>query len=266
LPRPRAEREGVLIGPGRLLVKARGLASIARSAARDRGIRFVIGRGADYAISFWAAHYYGRRPPRETFDVLGRSYRYFYHLYNITWKNERAVEIAVARDFVEHHPSDQVLEVGNVLSWYGPVRHDVLDKYEVMRGVINDDIIDFEPGHRYDAIVAISTMEHVGWDETPRDPTKVLRAIDHLKRLLAPGGRMLITAPLGYNAALDAALGDGTLRFTRQSFMKRVGRTRWREASWEEVKDLAYVTDGGATGLLIAVHDQPESPALVAES
>ena len=81
----------------------------------------------------------------------------------------------MARDFLEHHSSGKVLEVGNVLSWYGPVHHDVLDKYEVTSGVINQDVVDFVPRHQYNVIVAISTIEHVGWDETPRDPTKVLR-------------------------------------------------------------------------------------------
>jgi len=223
---------------------------------RDRGVGFVAKRAADYFVSFWAAQYYSRRPPRETFEVLGRRYRYFYHLYNITWKNERAVEIAVAKDFVASHPSDNMLEVGNVLSWYGSGRHDVLDKYEEAPGVINEDIVDFSPGRPYDVIVAISTIEHVGWDETPRDPTKVVRAIERLKELLAPGGTMLVTAPVGYNPALDAALEDGTVSFTTQAYMKRVGRTRWREASWGEVMGARYTEDRGAEGLLVAIHER----------
>lgn len=236
--------------------KLRAIASIARAVARDRGIGYIAWRGADYAVSFWLARYYALRPPRETFDAFGRSYRYFYHLYNITWKNERAVEIPVARDFLASHPSDAMLEVGNVLSWYGPVRHDILDKYEEGDGVINEDIVDFMPTRRYDVIVAISTMEHVGWDESPRDPPKVLRAIEHLKQLLAPGGVMLITVPIGYNQALDASLDEGTLCFPRQSFLKRVGLTRWREAPWDEVRDAPYSSRRGASGLLLGIFER----------
>src|SRR5258706_16453686 len=92
-----------------VLAKARGLTSIARSALGDRGPLFVVARGADYAVSFWTAQYYNRVKPRETFSALGRDYSYFYHLYNVTWKNERAVEIAVALDFLEQHPSENVL-------------------------------------------------------------------------------------------------------------------------------------------------------------
>lgn len=241
-----------------MLGKARAFRSIAQSALRDRGPGFVVGRAADYAFSFWTVQYYKRLKRRETFSALGRTYPYFYHLYNITWKNERAVEIAVAREFMDQHPSASTLEVGNVLSWYRPAHHDVLDKYEVANGVINEDVVDFDPGHTYDVIVSISTLEHVGWDETPRDPTKLLRAAEHLKQLVSPGGSMLVTVPLGYNPGLDAALGDGTLRFTRQCFMRRLARTRWSEATWADVKEVKFdYPYRGANGLLIGIYERP---------
>lgn len=245
-----------------MLRRTKAVWSITRSALRDHGVGFVVRRAADYGVSFWTAQYYARLRPRETFSALGRAYPYFYHLYNITWKTERAVEIAVALDFIERNAAASVLEVGNVLSWYRPVAHDVLDKYEVADGVINEDVVDFDPGHAYDAIVAVSTLEHVGWDETPRDPPKVLRAVEHLKQLLAPGGSMLVTVPIGYNPGLDAMLGDGTLHFTRQCFMKRHARTRWREAPWDEVKDMRYGhPHRGANALMIGIFDEPTSPA-----
>lgn len=82
-----------------------------------------------------------------------------------------------------------MLEVGDVLSHYFPIHHDVVDKYQVAPGVINQDIAEFIPPERYDLILSISTPEDVGWDETPREPDKLLRAIEHLRnRCLAPGG------------------------------------------------------------------------------
>jgi hypothetical protein len=57
----------------------------------------------------------------------------------------------------------------------------VADKYEVSPGVINKDIVEFVPPQKYDLIVSISTLEHVGWNEQPREPTKLLRAIEHLR-------------------------------------------------------------------------------------
>ena len=44
-----------------------------------------------------------------------------------------------------------------------------------------------------------------------RDDAKALRAFQHLRTLLAPGGRALVTFPLGYNPKLDAAVWDGRL-------------------------------------------------------
>ena len=113
-------------------------------------------------------------------------------------------------------------------------------------------------GDPYDVIVAISTLEHVGWDERPRDATKAPRAIEHLKQLLAPGGTMLITVPLGHNPGIDAGIADGTLRFTRQCFMKRLGRTRWREATWDEVKALDFPSPyRGAKAIMIGIYEAP---------
>jgi len=235
--------------------KARTFASIALAALRDRGPAFVARRAADYAASFVAARYYARVPPKETFTALGRDHAYFYHLYNITWKNERAVEVAVALDFVDRHAGARLLEVGNALSWYRAWPHDVLDKYEAARGVLNEDIVEFAPTQRYDAIVSVSTLEHVGWDETPRDPPKVLRAFARLHELLAPGGAMLVTVPLGYNPTLDAALREGALGFARSAFMLRTARTRWREAAWHEVAHVEYDRPfRGANALWIGLH------------
>ena len=66
----------------------------------------------------------------KAFSMNGQEYPYFVHPYNRTWANERAVEIPVVRSFLEESQGKRVLEVGNVLSHYGPVTHQVLDKYE----------------------------------------------------------------------------------------------------------------------------------------
>jgi len=53
-------------------------------------------------------------------------------------------------------------------------------------------------------IVSISTIEHVGWDETPRDPKKIPLALENLAtKCLAPGGEIVVTLPIGYNTYLD---------------------------------------------------------------
>jgi hypothetical protein len=220
------------------LSKAKTFFLIATSALKDKGLYFFLERFADYLISFWTWQYYKRYPPSHTFTLQGERYKYFYNLYNITWKNERALEIPVAWDEVEKYRGKKILEVGNVLSWYFQVQHDVLDKYEVAEGVINEDIVEFKPAEKYDLILSISTLEHVGWDETPREPRKVLDAVERLKGLLNAGGKLLITVPLGYNTALDEFLRDGSLDFTNKFFMKRVSKkTEWAEIDEQKALD-----------------------------
>ena len=58
-------------------------------------------------------------------------------------------------------------------------------------------------------IMSISTMEHVGWDESPRDPNKIPLALENLRlKCLAPGGEIVVTVPIGYNAYLDKLLKE----------------------------------------------------------
>ena len=78
---------------------------------------------------FWSAFYFGNNK-------------------NTSWKN--------------------IFEVGSVLSHYFPINHDVLDKYEKGHGVINQDVVDFKPHNKYDLIVSISTLEHVGFDDNTK--------------------------------------------------------------------------------------------------
>ena len=53
----------------------------------------------------------------------------FCHLYNLTWFNERTIELAVAFDFLEGRKGSG-LEIGNVLGHYRPFTHHVIDRYE----------------------------------------------------------------------------------------------------------------------------------------
>jgi hypothetical protein len=172
-----------------------------------------------------------RRTPlrSESFELWGDRWAYFVHPYNTTWKNERAVELAVAQEFL-NTVSGRGLEFGNVLSHYGLGAADtVVDKYERAPGVLNEDIVDFDPGVRYDFIVSISTLEHVGWDESPREPQKVLRAFDHLRRLLASDGSLLITTPMGVNPSLDKAILGHAWPVLKQATLVRDG-PRWRQS------------------------------------
>jgi hypothetical protein len=166
------------------------------------------------------------------FSFMGTRHAYVIHPFILD--NERAVEVALAREFLSDRKGT-ILEVGNVLANFMSLPHDVVDKYEKAPGVINEDIIAYAPGKKYDVIVTVSTLEHVGWDETPRTPEKILQAIAHLKSLLADGGELLATMPIDYNSYLDKVIRENQTGFTRVNFLIRISSdNRWREASFDE--------------------------------
>jgi hypothetical protein len=189
-----------------------------------------------------------------TFLVPGKTYRYFDTVK--TWYNERAIEIPIVMEMVRRYQGTNILEIGNVLSNHVRFEHDILDKYENAKGIINEDVVNFRPEKRYDLIVSISTLEHVGWDEKPRDNMKIPRAIENMKALITSrGGMIIITLPLGYNSTLDKLLKDGIIRFSKQYHLLRISKgNEWKQASWEDVKVAKYNTPlPFANGLLIGI-------------
>ena len=189
-----------------------------------------------------------------SFTARGVDYRYFYHAYNQTYSNERAVEIPIIWSIVQRVPPEGVLEVGNVLSHYFPTRHAVVDKYEQAPGVHNVDVVDFHPTQSYDLIISISTLEHVGFNEKPLEPEKPWRAIGHLRRCLAPQGRLVVTLPIGYNPHLDRMLHEGRIPLDDPLCLRRISAVnRWRETSWEDVRRARYGHPyRNANGLIVA--------------
>ena len=178
----------------------------------------------------------------DTFEFQGTTYNYFFHAYCTTWRNERTVAVPIIWNLVRRfeEQNKKILEVGNVLSYYFKVNHDILDKYEIMDGVINEDVIDFKPAKQYDLIVSIVTLEHVGWSESPKDPAKVIRAFENLKSLLSPGGQLVVVMGLGLNDQFDKSLRGKKIEFTDQRFMKHLKGYEWQEATLEDVKDVKY--------------------------
>jgi SAM-dependent methyltransferase len=175
------------------------------------------------------------------FRFRGRGYAYFFHPYQVAGLTERTVEIPIAVELVRAFPPDSVLEIGNVLNHYVDVNHDIVDKYEVGRGVENTDVLDYRPEKHYDLIVSISTLEHVGWDDPPRDELKWLRALRHLRTLLTPTGVLFATIPVGWNPHVDAALRAGVPEFDELYGMRRLTRENdWTEAQLVEVLDAEY--------------------------
>ncbi|TAK16890.1 MAG: hypothetical protein EPO37_07710, partial [Nitrosarchaeum sp.] len=77
--------------------------------------------------------------------------------------NERSVEIPLAIDMLKKNNGKNILEIGNVTSNYCNIPHIVVDKYEKETNIINQDVIDFNSKAKFDLIISISTLEHVGW-------------------------------------------------------------------------------------------------------
>jgi hypothetical protein len=169
--------------------------------------------------------------PKRTFRYKGEELPYVYHRYNMTWASERCVEVPIGRWWANRFNSGAVLEVGNVLSHYGPVQHQILDKFEKGAGVINEDIVTFRPGQKYELIFSISTFEHIGFDDEAEgsSATKILEAIEACRALLAPSGVLVITIPINYNPELDTLIAENRLPSKDRTFLFRRGYTDWFE-------------------------------------
>ena len=76
-----------------------------------------------------------------------------YAHYNVTWCNERAVEVPLGRWYLEQAApqASRVLKVDHVLGRYGNHDHAVLDKYETAAGVISEDLTAWQT-RRFDLI------------------------------------------------------------------------------------------------------------------
>ena len=219
-----------------------------RDHAREEGVGRVMARMARWARA-------AAVPRGGEFALGDDSYPLLRRAYGLTWVTERAVEVPVAQRLLERHSGERVLEVGNVLSHYMPVEHEVVDKYERAAGVRNVDIFDLSAEPAYDLVIAISTLEHVGRDESPREPARAVRAFEHLRDLLRPGGTLFATVPAGYNAELDAALATGPHE------LRAMQRAPWREVDPAEALECPYdFLTYSASAVLFVMADSLRSP------
>jgi hypothetical protein len=210
-----------------------------KASARARGPWVTAGRTLEVAAGQLMFPLLRRRNAGRTFQVGGRSLPYTMARFNNTFKNERCVEVSLAADFLAG-VSGRVLEVGNVLSNYGIRTSDVLDKYERLPGIINQDIVGYEPDEPFDAVVSISTLEHVGWDEVPRQPERVRSAFDAVIRSAGTTGSVLISTPLGYNTELDDFLVSDPPPLMNHCLIRTSRQNDWEEAEIADGVRLTY--------------------------
>jgi cyclopropane fatty-acyl-phospholipid synthase-like methyltransferase len=143
---------------------------------------------------------------------------------------------------VEKYKNKKILEIGNVLSHYIETAHDVLDKYELAPGVINEDVVDFRPKKKYDLIISVSTMEHVGWTYgEKRDSKKFLKGLNNLKSLLKKNGKIVVTFPVHYREDLTNLIRTNKMPLKEEYFLKRVSYLN----DWKQI-DKAEALAGAA--------------------
>ena len=223
-----------------------------RCYVRDYGVGTLtlnLGRRASQHARY---HRDRRRAHPPAFTWQGTELHHFWHEYNRTWLSERALEIPIAREFLAGFTAEsRGLEIGNVLGHYQAIGHRVVDKYERSPAVENIDVVDVTITEPLDFVIALSTLEHVGWDEPVRDVAKAPSALDHLRSLLRPdGGRLLLTAPLGHNPGLDARLLAPDSGAVSADIYVRDRRDRWEWVDRPEPWQIRYLYDLRSAGCL----------------
>ena len=210
------------------------------------------------AAGVWLAS--GHRGGRSTFELAGETYDYFRHLYNVTWLNERRVEIPIMRAVLARGLDARILEIGNVLSHYDEsFRHPVVDRYERPKreNAYAEDAETFTHGSPYDLIVSISTFEHIGQDELPRDDEKIGRTMLHVRELLSPHGELVFTAPIGYSQPLDRLVDEGD-GFAERLCLRRINAgNEWVEADWSDVRGTAFHHPYPFANAIVVAHVRP---------
>ncbi len=176
------------------------------------------------------------------FKYKGENYFYFINRYSFTWANERSIEVPIFKKILDEalFKNKSVLEIGCVLNHYFPNQNQwkVVDKYEKFVGVNNLDICDFKNG-KYDTIISISTMEHVGFEEDG-DWTKFKKAFENIvKNLLNKNGVFIFSIPLGYNQKLDEELFSGKYKL-KIDYMLRTSTDSWKMVDKNRAKLAKY--------------------------
>ncbi len=201
--------------------------------------------------------------PKRTFEFRGNSLPCFYHRYNVTWAGERAVEVPIANWYLKQFPASDVLEVGNVLSHYFPVSHDILDKFEKGKGIVNEDIVDFTPPKQYGLVLSISTFEHIGFDDEASEPSgqKIRKAVSSCLQHLRADGRLVLTVPLNYNPDLDRMIQDGGLKASAEFYLRRVQPLTWESSTQAEAFKHGYGTPFPYANAILVAEFRKNNPA-----
>lgn len=168
-----------------------------------------------------------------TFSWCGKIYPYLSATYGTTRMTERAVEVPIALSLLNE--AVNVLEIGAVLPHYLPCwpnpAHTVIDLYEVYPGVVNADVLTYEPDGYFDLIICISTLDHLN------NAKEVRTAVNNMKSWLRKDGLLFITIPanqppsVGGGAWLDSLVLDGVFDMN----LTRMDKVSPHNHGWQQV-------------------------------
>lgn len=179
-------------------------------------------------------------------QFIYKNYRYNYCLekYNLSWRNERTLEIPIIQQLIKDNLELNILEIGCVLKHYksSPINDwTIIDKYEQFDNVINEDIVKYKPEKKFDLIVSVSTIEHIGIDDGTTNPGKAIYAINHVvDNFLNKNGRFAFTIPIGYNKRLDQCIFNNEISISEKYYFLRISKSEWKEVAESRILDAIY--------------------------
>lgn len=152
-----------------------------------------------------------------TFQINDLSLRYAREMFNDAWSNERSVEVALGRWFLDRFPTPKarqiasgmmqgpglpVLEVGCVMPYYGRATHEIIDLADEHPSSRKVNALDMDYAGRN--VLAISTLEHMHTREYSNGSD--MDGVTCLTKILTSATNYCITFPTQYNDGLTAYL------------------------------------------------------------
>lgn len=244
----------------KLAVELARYGAAARHRARSEGLGTAVVAGSRLVAAHVGHPVTVARRAGRTFPALGTELAYETTRYNNSWLNERTVEVPLVRHVLAQRRPRSVLEIGNVLGHYRlealqGVEHAVVDRYEQVDDVLNEDARSYRAERHFEAVVSVSTLEHVGFDEPEQDPDGPVRALETMREHLADDGVLLVAVPLGYNPSLDDAVGDGRFACPEQFCLRRTTKdNQWVQDDVAACLGLRYGSPfSGANAVYVGV-------------
>ncbi len=160
--------------------------------------------------------------------------KYFgYHPYNNPAYSERNVELPLAFWFLDYFKTDlrNVIEVGEVTSFYRPPQHAIYDIAAEKTETIRRDAAEID--YTGQNLLSISTIEHIGtsdYGQTP-DPERLPRVVEKMLQ----SKNYLITFALGYNKQLEDIISTQPYLI-----LKRTAQTRWEQTEDRRLDGYQY--------------------------